>query len=78
VVIGSKADLIPDRLRACELHLKCLLSAAEEKRTPKEFDEGAATEGHPYGPPMAQTVFTHDRQARTSRAKTEFDTRNVL
>src|SRR6185369_2483513 len=26
----SKADLIPDRLRSCEPHLKCLLSGAEE------------------------------------------------
>ena len=31
VAVGSKADLIPDRLRSCELRLKCLLSGAEEK-----------------------------------------------
>src|SRR6476659_5811941 len=30
VAIGSKADLIPDRLRSCEPRLKCLLSEAEE------------------------------------------------
>ena len=30
-LIGSKADLSPDPLRACELRLKCLLSETEEE-----------------------------------------------
>jgi hypothetical protein len=33
LAVGSKADLIPDRLRPCEPHLKCLLSGAEERTT---------------------------------------------